>query len=94
MTLVELVSSDVAKPVKTKKTKKKTADKPVVADTQTTKTEPAAVSETGDALDNDRPDEGADIKTAPTDTKSDIAEADDAPKIDAKASTDPGGTNK
>ena len=94
MTLVELVSSDATKPAKPKKTKKKAADKPAVADTQATKTDAATVSETQEVRDDDSSGDTADVKAAPSDTEPDAAVVDDGPEKDAKASADPGETGK
>lgn len=94
MTLVELVSSDVAKPVKTKKTKKKTADKPAAADTQATKADAATVSETQEVRDDDSSGVTADVKAAPSDTEPETTVVDDGPEKDAKASADSDGTVK
>jgi large subunit ribosomal protein L17 len=93
MTLVELVSSDVAKPAKTKKIKGKAEDKPAVAGTKATETEPT-VSKKPETVADDGPDEAADVKTAPVDTESDATGADDAHGNDSKASADPGVTDK
>ena len=91
MTLVELVSSDAAKPAKTKKTKRKSADKPPVADTTATETEPA-ISQIKETVADEGPNETSDVKTAPAEVKSDAAEADDATEKDSKVSADPGVT--
>jgi large subunit ribosomal protein L17 len=96
MTLVELVSSDVAaKPAKPKKSKVKATDKPVAAATQATGVEPAAaVSDSAKAVADDAPDEGVDVKTAPLETKLDGTVPDDDADKDSKASADPDGTDK
>jgi large subunit ribosomal protein L17 len=94
MTLVELISSDVAKPAKSKKSKKKAGDTPA-AGTLATETGPAvAASEKTEAVDDDAPDEAAAVKAAPTDTESDGTAADGASAMDSKASADPNGTEK
>ena len=92
MTLVELVSSDVAKSVKPKKTRTKAADKPAAADPQATQSEVATVSETQAVRDDDGPKDTADVKAGPPDTEPDAAAAKDAPEKDANVPADPGGT--
>jgi len=93
MTLVELVSSDIVKPTKAKKTKRTAENKPAATDTQLAKPEPAA-SETTDTVADDGLEEADAVKTAPDDPGSDTAEADDTPKKESNASVDPGVTNK
>lgn len=93
MTLVELVSSDGAKPAKAKKTKTKAEDKPAAAETKAAETEPA-VRETSETVADDRPDEAADVKAAPVDTESDATAADDPSGKDSKTIADPGDTEK
>ena len=93
MTLVELVSSDVAKPTQTKKTKMKTEDQPAAGGIQATGAVAAVADSTQPAAD-DGPDEAADVKAAPVDTESVTAAADDATGKDSKATADPGETDK
>jgi len=95
MTLVELVSSDVTKPAKTKKKKTKAEDKSVAVETKATETEPAAtLSESKETSDVDGPNETADVIAASTDTSSDDSAGDDAVEKDSKATAVPGGTDK
>jgi large subunit ribosomal protein L17 len=95
MTLVELVSSDITKPVKPKKSKKKAGDKPAAAGTQATGAVPAvAAGEKTESVDVDEPGEAADVKAAPTDTEPDGNAADDATAVDSKAAAEPDGTDK
>ena len=95
MTLVELVSSDVTKPAKTKKKKAKAEGKPVAVETPATETEPAAtLSESKETGDVDGPDETADVIAASTDTSSDDSVGDDAVEKDSKATAEPEGTDK
>jgi large subunit ribosomal protein L17 len=90
MTLVELVSSDVVKPKKTK-----VEAKPVAAVPNATETEPAAGNQAAPAVDqNDGPNDAAAIEAAPTDAESDATVVDDADEKDAKASEDAGDTDK
>lgn len=93
MTLVELVSSDMAKPTKTKKTQAKAEDKPVVAETKATKTVPAASEKTETVVD-DGPDETTDVNATPVDTESDASAADHVTEKDSKSSADTGETDK
>ncbi len=92
MTLVELVSSDLAKPAKTKKTQMKAEDKPVVAETKATETVPAA-SETTETVADDGPDEATDVNAAPADAESDAA-ADPVTEKDSGAAADTTETEK
>ncbi len=86
MTLVELVSSDAATPVKTKKTRKKDEDQPVAAETKATEAVPAASQKT-ETVSDDGPDDTSDVDAAPVDAESDAA-ADQVTETDAKAAAD------
>ena len=75
MTLVELVSSDAAKPAKTKKTQIQAEVKPVATEVKAKETEPA-VSETKGTAAAEGVDEAADVKAGPADdTDSDTTAA-------------------
>ena len=93
MTLVEFVSSDVAKPAKTKKTKTKAEEKPAVAETKATGTD-AAVPESAEPATDDGPAEAADVEAAPAAPESDATAADDTSEKDSKATADPAETDK
>lgn len=93
MTLVELVSSDGATPVKTKKTRKKDEDQPVAAETKATEAVPAANQKTETVAD-DGPEETSDVDAAPVDAESDATTADQVTETDAKAAADTGETDK
>ncbi len=93
MTLVELVSSDGAKPAKTKKTRTKAEDKPVAAETKATATAPAA-KETKEAVVDDSPDEAKDANAEPVAAESKAAAAVQVAEEDSKATADPGETEK
>jgi large subunit ribosomal protein L17 len=93
MTLVELVSSDMAKPIKTKKTQTKAVDKPVAAETKATETVPAA-SETTETVVDDGPDKATDVNAAPVDSESDATAADQFTEKDSRSAADTGETDK
>jgi large subunit ribosomal protein L17 len=96
MTLVELVSSDGAKPAKTQKTLTKAENKPAVAEAKAAVAAPAAADageKTETAVD-DAPDEATDVNAAPADAESDPGAADRVAEKDAKAAADPGETEK
>jgi large subunit ribosomal protein L17 len=94
MTLVELVSSDVAtKPAKTKKTRTKAEDKPVAAETKSTETVPAASQKTETVVD-DGTDEATDVNGAPAETESDDPAADHVTEKKSSAAADTGETDK
>jgi len=93
MTLVELVSSDMAKPIKTKKTQTKAVDKPVAAETKATETVPAA-SETTETVVDDGPDKATDVNAAPVDSESDATAADQVTEKDSRSAADTGETDK
>ena len=92
MTLVELVSSDGAKPAKTKKTQAKAEGKPVAAETKATESVPAA-SETTETLADEGFDEATDVNAAPVDAESDAA-ADPVTEKDSGAAADTTETEK
>jgi large subunit ribosomal protein L17 len=93
MTLVELVSSDLAKPVKTKKSQTKAEDKSVAAETKATETVPTA-SETTETVAGGGPDEASDLTAATVETESDDSAADRATERDSGVAADTGETDK
>ena len=93
MTLVELVSSDMAKPTKAKKAQTKAEDKAVAAETKATGTLPAA-SETTETVVDDGPDKATDVKAAPVDSESDATAADQVTEKDSRSAADTGETDK
>jgi large subunit ribosomal protein L17 len=76
MTLVELVSSDITKTGKTKKTKAKATDKPVVGVSPTTEAE-AGMDEDKSAAVENGVTETADVDVSPVDTASGAAASED-----------------
>ena len=90
MTLVELVSSDGAKPAKTKKTQAKAEGKPVAAETKATETVPAA-SETTEPVADGGPDEATGVNAATVVTESDASAAD---QVTEKKSSGPAVTDE
>ena len=93
MTLVEFVSSDVAKPAKPKKTKTKAEEKPAVAEIKATGTD-AAVPVSAEPATDGGPTEAADVEAAPAAPESDATAADDTSEKDSKATADPAETDK
>lgn len=93
MTLVELVSSDMAKPTKAKKAQTKAEDKAVATETKATGTLPAA-SDTAEAVVDEGPGETTTAKAAPVDTESDATAADHVTEKDSRPSADTGETDK
>jgi large subunit ribosomal protein L17 len=92
MTLVELVTSDSAKPAKAKKTQTKAEDKPVAVEAKATENVPGA-SETAETVTDGGPGESTEVEAAKEDTQSD---ADPADQVNEKGSrsaadTDEGG---
>ena len=93
MTLVELVSSDMAKPTKAKKAQTKAEDKTVAAETKATGTLPAA-SETTETVVDDGPDKGTDVSAAPVHMESESTAADQVTEKDPRSAADTGETDK
>jgi len=93
MTLVELVSSDMAKPTKAKKAQTKTEDKAVAAETKVTGTLPAA-SDTAETVVDEGPGEPTTANASPVDTESDATAADHVTEKDSRSSADTGETDK
>ena len=93
MTLVELVSSDMAKPTKAKKAQTKAEDKAVAAETKVTGTLPAA-SDTAETVVDEGPGETTTANASPVDTESDATAADHVTEKDSRSSADTGETDK
>ena len=93
MTLVELVSSDVAKPAKPKKSKTKTKDQPASDGIEATGAV-AAVAESTEPAADDGPAEAAAVVASSIDSEPDAAEVEDSTKKAPKATADPTETEK
>lgn len=93
MTLVELVSSDDAKPVTKKKTTKKTEVKPADAVTKETADNSAAAESTPSVVE-EATAEAAEAEAAPVEAEKEDTVADDTQEDDPKASPAPAATDK
>ena len=93
MTLVELVSSDVARPAKPKKSKTKTEDQPASGGIEATGAV-AAVADRTQPVADDGPAEAAADDASSIDSEPDDSETEDSTEKASKATADPGETEK